>query len=129
MIIGILNLIGSAVNPAFGGGVTSKPQSDTPKSLNDFGLGFLAEGGGYGETAAGQQLPPAALEPLTQAMNYGLWISLAVLVMALILGGIQIGWSRSQGYEPNAGIQRTVASVIIAALLGTVASTAVVLIA
>ena len=57
-----------------------------------------------------------------------MWISLAVLVGALILGGAQIGWARSQGYEPNAGAQRTLVAIIVAALLGTVASTSAVLI-
>lgn len=125
-IFGILDTIGNALNPAFGMG--GNGNSGSPQTLNDFGLGFLQEGGGYGVTAGGQQLPPDALEPLAQAMSYAMWISLAVLAGALILGGAQLGWARSQGYEPNAGAQRTLVAIIITALLSTVASTAAVLI-
>lgn len=127
-ILGILDRIGTALNPAFGGGLGSNPSESTAAGIRDL-YGFFVPGGSYGTTVGGQAMTPDAMEPLIQGMQYALWISLAFLVGALIFGGAQLGYARSQGYEPNAGAQRILVGVVVAALMGTIGSIAGMLIA
>lgn len=120
-ILGILDSIGTALNPAFGGGGDGGPGRSL---VNDLGLGFFAPGGGYGTGPGGTEILPAdAVQPLNEAFSYALWIALAFLAAGVMFAGGQMAWARHHG-QPNPGAQRLVVIIIVCALLGSLGSLA-----